>query len=191
VVHQLRGRVDAILVGSRTAQLDDPLLTARPPGPRTALRMVLDSHARLANNSQLVRTAREIPVLVAVGPDASAAEQRRLAEAGCEVWPSSAETPADRLAALLDELGRRRLTNVLVEGGGRVLGSLADLGEIDEVHAFLAPLVFGGVDAPGPLAGLGVGDVASALRLDQPQFASVGVDVYVHGRVVRTPRSMP
>ncbi len=188
LVHRLRGRVDAILVGSQTARLDDPQLTARPPGPRTALRIVLDSRARLASESQLVRTARQSPVLVAVGPQASESDQRRLIEAGCEVWQSAAQSPTDRLASFLDELGRRRLTNVLVEGGGRVLGSLADLGEIDEVHTFLAPLVFGGADAPGPLAGLGVAEVASALRLERPQFAASGVDVYVHGRVARTPR---
>jgi diaminohydroxyphosphoribosylaminopyrimidine deaminase/5-amino-6-(5-phosphoribosylamino)uracil reductase len=191
VVHRLRGRVDAILVGSQTARLDDPLLTARPPGPRTALRIVLDSHARLSSASQLVHTARETPVLVAVGPEASASEQRRLIDAGCEVWQAATSAPADRLAAFLDELGRRRLTNVLVEGGGQVLGSLADLGEIDEVHAFLAPLVFGGATAPGPVSGRGVGEVAAALRLDRPQFASLGGDVYVHGRVARVSRPTP
>jgi len=58
IVHRLRGRVDAILIGRGTAQADDPLLTARPPGPRTATRIVLDSRARLDKNSQLVRTAR-------------------------------------------------------------------------------------------------------------------------------------
>jgi diaminohydroxyphosphoribosylaminopyrimidine deaminase/5-amino-6-(5-phosphoribosylamino)uracil reductase len=186
VVHALRGRVDAILVGSQTARLDDPQLTPRPAGARTPLRIVLDSRARLASESQLVRTAREVPVLVAVGPEASDHDQRRLTASGCEVWQSRADAPQDRLASFLDELGRRRLTNVLVEGGGRVLGSLADLGEIDEVHVFLAPLVFGGSDAPGPIAGLGAGEIAQALRLESPQFTPLGADLHVHGRVARS-----
>ena len=56
LVHTLRGRVDAIMVGIGTALADDPLLTARPPGPRTALRVVVDSRARLPTESRLVRT---------------------------------------------------------------------------------------------------------------------------------------
>ncbi len=126
IVHKLRGRVDAIIVGRGTAVRDDPLLTARPPGPRTAVRIVLDTHATLSSRSQLVRTAREVPVLVAVGEESSAAERSRLCDAGCEVFPCPGETHAARLDALLAELGRRRWTNVLVEGGSRVLGSLLD-----------------------------------------------------------------
>ena len=67
IVHSLRGRVDAIMVGRETAVRDNPLLTARPSGPRTAVRVVLDTRASLGNESQLVQTARETPVLIAVG----------------------------------------------------------------------------------------------------------------------------
>ena len=144
IVHRLRGRVDGVMIGRATAAADDPLLTARPPGPRTAVRIVLDSTASLSDSSQLVRTARETPVLVATGPAAAAQDRQRLAAAGCEVIECPGESHADRLAWLLDELGRRRMTNILVEGGGQLLGSLLDLGQIDEVHAFIAPKLIGG-----------------------------------------------
>ncbi len=81
--HATRGRMDAIIVGSRTARLDDPQLTARPPGPRQAVRVVVDSQASLPPNSQLVKTAREVPVLVWAGADPSPPNVRRLIEAGC------------------------------------------------------------------------------------------------------------
>ncbi len=123
IVHGLRGRVDAIVVGRQTARVDDPLLTARPPGPRTAVRVVVDSRASLSSSSQLVRTAREVPVLVAAGPQAPAAERRRLEQAGCEVLVGRSESQSERLEELLGELGRRRMTNVLVEGGGLLLGA--------------------------------------------------------------------
>ena len=76
LVHDLRTRVDAVAVGIGTALADDPLLTARPAeaataGPRRPLRIVLDGRARLPLTSALVRTAREVPVLVATGPDAA------------------------------------------------------------------------------------------------------------------------
>ena len=185
IAHALRGRVDAVLVGRNTAQRDDPLLTARPPGPRTALRVVVDTRASLPSQSQLVRTAREVPVLVAVGPEAEEADRRRLAEAGCEVLVCEGETHATRLDGLLSELGRRRMTNVLVEGGGRLLGSLFDAGAIDEVHVFLAPKLVGGTSAASPMAGDGIDEMSGALLLDKPEVRQVDSDVYVHGPVRR------
>jgi diaminohydroxyphosphoribosylaminopyrimidine deaminase/5-amino-6-(5-phosphoribosylamino)uracil reductase len=185
LVHRLRGRVDAILVGRETALLDDPLLTARPPGPRTALRVVADTHASLSPESQLVRTAREVPLLVAAGPYASAESRERLEAAGCEVFVCRADGPTERLHLLLAELGRRRMTNVLVEGGGRLLGSLLDAGEVDEVQVFLAPKLAGGAAARIPVAGEGIADMSQALLLDRPQVRQIGPDVLVSGRLAK------
>ncbi|MFH1267464.1 MAG: bifunctional diaminohydroxyphosphoribosylaminopyrimidine deaminase/5-amino-6-(5-phosphoribosylamino)uracil reductase RibD [Planctomycetota bacterium] len=185
IVHALRGRADAILVGRQTAQHDDPLLTARPPGPRTALRVVVDTRASLSSESQLARTAGEVPVLVAVGPEAPQADCRRLEKAGCEVFVSQAKSHAARLDELLLELGRRRLTNVLVEGGGRLVGSLLDAGQIDEVHVFIAPKLIGGVSAASPIAGEGIAEMSQALSLEDPQVVQVGSDLYLHGRLAR------
>jgi diaminohydroxyphosphoribosylaminopyrimidine deaminase/5-amino-6-(5-phosphoribosylamino)uracil reductase len=144
--------------------------------------VVLDTRASLPSQSQLVRTAGQAPLLVAVGSEAEAADCRRLQAAGCEVWICPGATHAARLDALLRELGRRRLTNVLVEGGGRVLGSLLDARQIDEVHVFVAPKLLGGAAAPSPVAGQGVADLAAALELDDVVTESVDGDVYVRGR---------
>jgi diaminohydroxyphosphoribosylaminopyrimidine deaminase / 5-amino-6-(5-phosphoribosylamino)uracil reductase len=185
IAHTLRGRVDAIVVGRGTAAADDPRLTARPSGPRIATRIVLDSAARLASDSQLVRSARQTPLLVAIGPRAAAADRQRLAAAGCEVWVCHGETPQVRIDQLLCELGRRRMTNVLVEGGGTLLGNLLDGGLIDEVHVFIAPKLLGGATAPVALGGVGFGDVSQALALVEPQIERLDGDVYVHGHVAR------
>jgi diaminohydroxyphosphoribosylaminopyrimidine deaminase / 5-amino-6-(5-phosphoribosylamino)uracil reductase len=156
VVHDLRTRVDAIVVGIGTALADDPSLTARPvdpasAGPRRPLRIVLDRRARLPLDSRLVRTARETPVLVAVDPDAPADRIVALEAAGCEVWRSRAPDQAARFAELLTELGRRRCTNVLVEGGPTVLASGFAAGLIDEVWTFVAPKVLAAQGrAPAP-----------------------------------------
>ena len=185
IVHQLRGRVDAIVVGRQTARLDDPLLTARPAGPRTAARVVLDTLGSLSSDSQLVRTARQTPVLVAVGHECPGAQRQRLSAAGCEVFTCSGDTHAARLSNLLAELGRRRFTNVLVEGGGRLFGTLLDSRQIDEVHVFISPRLLGGVSAPTPVAGEGIAQMSDALTLDSPQVQQVGPDVYLHGRVAK------
>ncbi len=183
LVHRLRGRVDAVVVGSRTARFDDPLLTARPPGPRTAVRVVIDGRASLGSESRLVRTAGQASVLVAAGPEAAEADRRRLEAAGCEVFCSSGVTHDERLDELLRELGRRRMTNVLVEGGGRLLGALFDGGHVDEVHVFVAPKVAGGREAPGPVAGQGVAQMAAALALEGAEIRQIGGDAYISGRI--------
>lgn len=182
LVHELRGRVDAILVGAATAVVDDPLLTARPPGPRMATRIVVDSRALLSSASQLICTARDIPVLVAAGPEASAADRRRLEAAGCELLVLPGVKREQRLDELLIELGRRRLTNVLVEGGGRLLGSFFDLRQIDEVHVFVAPRLVGGESAPSPLAGDGIATVNQALSVTNLEWQRLGTDLYASGR---------
>jgi diaminohydroxyphosphoribosylaminopyrimidine deaminase / 5-amino-6-(5-phosphoribosylamino)uracil reductase len=181
-VHALRGRVDAIVVGRGTAEQDDPLLTARPPGARTALRVVLDTRATLGSESQLVGTAAETPVLVAVGAESARQERERLIAAGCEVLVCEGSTHAARFDALLAELGRRRMTNVLVEGGAQVLGMLFDDRRIDEVHVFIAPKLAGGAGAASPIGGEGVAAMADALSLAAPVVRQSGDDVYVTGR---------
>jgi diaminohydroxyphosphoribosylaminopyrimidine deaminase/5-amino-6-(5-phosphoribosylamino)uracil reductase len=186
VVQRLRARVDAVLVGATTAVKDDPLLTARPAGLRTATRIVLDTRASLPMESQLVRTARQVPVLVAVGEQAATADVDRLRAAGCEVFVCAGDDRPARLDHLLAELGRRRMTNVLVEGGGQVIGNLFDAGQIDEVHVFMAPRLFGGATAPGPVAGIGRALVADAAQLEGVEVQATGGDVYLHGRIVRS-----
>lgn len=192
IVHQLRGRVDAILVGSGTARQDDPLLIARPAGPRVATRIVVDRKACLPSDSQLVKTAREAPVLIAAG-NPPAENVARLTQAACEVFScgekqhphSGSLSEGVDLLALLDELGRRRMTNVLVEGGSTLLGSLFDAEAIDEVCVFIAPKVIGGKNAPSPIGGAGFEKIASALALANPEIRQVGDDVLVWGRIAR------
>jgi diaminohydroxyphosphoribosylaminopyrimidine deaminase/5-amino-6-(5-phosphoribosylamino)uracil reductase len=180
-VHALRGRMDAILVGIGTALADDPLLTARPPGPRTALRIVLDSQGRLPLTSQLVRTAHETPVLIVTSETRDAKRQEELSALGCEVYPLPGEGARPSVPALLDELGRRRLTNVLVEGGAEVLGSFRDADAIDEVHVFIAPRLAGGASAKTPIGGQGVARIKEALPLAQWQVEMIEGDLFVHG----------
>ena len=124
-------------------------------------------------------------MLVAVGEEAPEADRRRLADAGCEVFVCPGNDRPTRLDVLLVELGRRRLTNVLVEGGGQLLGSLFDAGQVDEVHAFIAPKLVGGADAPTPIAGLGRAEMSEAFAMDRPTVRQVGEDVYLSGRLAR------
>jgi diaminohydroxyphosphoribosylaminopyrimidine deaminase/5-amino-6-(5-phosphoribosylamino)uracil reductase len=183
IVHQIRGRVDAIIVGRGTAEADDPLLTARPPGPRVAARIILDSQARLGLESQLVRTANEGPVIVAASATVDAARTEKLSQAGCEVVQLEGNTEAARLEALLIELGRRRMTNVLVEGGAVLLGSFFDAKAVDEVSVFVAPRILGGSSAPSPVGGRGIEEMVDALGLSDVSVEPLAEDIWIRGLV--------
>ncbi len=182
IVHQLRGRVDAVMVGGGTVAADDPLLTARPPGPRVATRIIMDSSVRLSLDSQLGRTARDVPVLVVTRGEVEGSHIQELKQEGCDFYTCEGSEHREQVYQLLLELGRRRMTNVLVEGGGELLGTLLDAGEIDEVHVFIAPKIVGGNDATR-IGGFGVERMADALSVDSPSIEVLGNDVYFSGHV--------
>ncbi len=173
-VHELRGRMDAIIVGIGTVMADDPLLTARPPGPRVATRVVLDSQGRLPADCPLARTVGEAPLLVATGG--------ARAPAG-ETVVLPVENGRVSVAALLAELGRRRMTNVLVEGGAAVLGSFVDADLVDEFQVYVAPRVIGGSGVA--VGGVGAAKIAEALRVVEFDVERIGQDVLLTGRVQR------
>jgi diaminohydroxyphosphoribosylaminopyrimidine deaminase/5-amino-6-(5-phosphoribosylamino)uracil reductase len=178
--------MDAIVVGAGTARFDDPLLTARPCGPRVATRIVLDPRTTLPAASRLVQTIDEAPLLVAVSNAAPPEQVASLRTAGAEILPLPGENGSDSsrlsLRALFEELGRRRMTNILIEGGSAVLGSCFDDRQIDECHVFIAPRLFGGSAALSPLGGVGIDNPADALPLDNPSIERLEGDIYVHGR---------
>ncbi len=185
LVHKLRGQVDAILVGRGTAEADDPLLTARPPGARTATRIVLDSSAALSLKSRLVQSRHEAPLIVATTDAASPEDCQRLRELGAEILVLSGDDRGSQMTALLEVLGQRQMTNLLVEGGGEVLGTLLDIHAIDELHAFLAPKLLGGAAATSPIAGKGLATMADAVALDILSLEQLDGDLHVHARVKR------
>jgi diaminohydroxyphosphoribosylaminopyrimidine deaminase/5-amino-6-(5-phosphoribosylamino)uracil reductase len=184
-VHDLRGRMDAVLVGIGTVEADDPLLTARTSDPpRRPVRVVLDSSARLSTASRLARTAYDVPVLVAVTDRATDARREQLARAGCEIiaFPGHGQVP---VLPLLELMGHRGMTNVLVEGGGRTAGSFLDAGQVDAVDVFIAPSLEGGDHPLTPLRGRGSSLMSQVTKLLDVQSDRIGQDTRIRGRLRR------
>jgi diaminohydroxyphosphoribosylaminopyrimidine deaminase / 5-amino-6-(5-phosphoribosylamino)uracil reductase len=173
-VHSLRGRMDAIIVGAGTVRADDPLLTTRPPGPRTPMRIVLSSIGSLPENCQLMSTLDQAPVLVT--------GTANWTNGSLEFLSVPIENGRASVSALLSELGRRRMTNVLVEGGAQTLGSFFEADAVDEVHVFIAPRILAGDGLPA-IAGPGMNRMNDALRMAQWEHKVIGEDLYVHGRL--------
>jgi len=182
-VHRLRGRTVAIIVGAGTARADDPLLTVRVPGPRTPFRVVVDSEAKLLLDSQLVRTVNDAPVLLAVCESAPAERVDRLRDVGVEVIVVGPPDGRVDLTMLMQELGRRSMTNVLIEGGGELFGAAFDGGLVDEAHIFVAPKFAGGAGAVTPVGGVGVEVIPEVSQLRGQTVEQVGDDIYIRGRL--------
>ena len=184
LVHRWRAEADAIAVGIGTALADDPLLTARdvPGEARQPLRVVFDSRARLPLDGALVRTATEVPLLVVCSPGAPQPERDALARAGADVLVVDGDGPA-RVRSALDELGRREITWLLVEGGAGLAGSFIDAGEVDELRLFVAPLLLGG-DQARPLAGgTGAAAIADGTRALAVDCEPSGEDLLITARI--------
>ena len=191
-VHELRGRMDAILVGRGTVIADDPLLTARPAGPRTSLRVVLDSTLATPIDCQLVKTAREIPVLIATTSRAPRDRIAALQNRGVEVqlFDTPETGPAGRvsLPSLMTELARRQITNLLVEGGEQTLGAFRDADLLDELHIFIAPKIVGS-GGLSPVGGAGLERIPTDAEFDLVETRPIDSDLYWRG--VRRPGSIP
>jgi diaminohydroxyphosphoribosylaminopyrimidine deaminase/5-amino-6-(5-phosphoribosylamino)uracil reductase len=181
-VHRERAVLDAIMAGSGTVLADDPMLTARPddgPPPRQPLRVLVDSRGRTPVSAKVL--GPEAPTLIATTEVSSPAWRSSLAAAGAEVVTIVAG-PDGRvdLGTLLQELGRRQVLSVLVEGGATLLGALFDGGLVDKVQAVIAPLIIGGT-APGAVAGRGSMRMADARRLLDVSVGRLGEDVLITG----------
>ena len=174
--HRLRHEHDAILVGINTVLRDDPELTARIEGQdaRQPLRIVLDSQLRIRQSARVVGANTLI----------ATTKQGSVGLAEVLELPATEEGRVD-LEALLDELGRRDLISVLVEGGGEVHASLFAHGLVDKVVAYVAPKLIGGRDAPGPLGGKGVERLADATHLTDVDVTRLGDDFLISGYVHR------
>jgi diaminohydroxyphosphoribosylaminopyrimidine deaminase/5-amino-6-(5-phosphoribosylamino)uracil reductase len=190
--HELRNITDAILVGAGTTLADDPQLTTRLPAlslqregatgevladVRHSLRIVADSRGRVPLLARVFDPALPGRTVLATTAAAPAAHCAELAARGVEVWtlPAAGDGRIS-LPALLGEIGRRGMLTLLVEGGSELLGAFFAEKLVDRVWAFIAPIIIGGRNAPGPVGGLGIEVLARARRLRRLQVEMIGSD---------------
>lgn len=198
-VHQMRARMDAILVGSATVLADDPMLTARlgkDEGAlaRRAIRVVVDRRLQIPPTSHLVSTAREVPVWVMTSQEvmdqATGREKlAKLRDSGVRVELFPKEVSRDSgtfLREVLRIIANEGGTNVLVEGGPKVLGSLFEAGLVDQVECYIAPKILGEGGGMRPVAGQRVRKcIAESIRMSSGVWKSVGEDLHFSGVLSR------
>lgn len=186
-----RKRYSGIMVGIGTVLADDPLLTCRLEGTINPTRVICDSHLRIPMDSRIVKTAKEVPTILACRADAASEDgflekRKQLEEDGCEVL----EMPADPqngggidLRALMVALGARKIDSILLEGGGTLNYSALCAGVVQKVEGYIAPKLFGGTGAPTPLGGKGVDFPEDAFLLENPMISQIGEDILIEWEV--------
>lgn len=179
---RLRGLHDAIAVGSNTAVLDNPQLTTRVPGLPDPVRVVFDTRLRLSPDSNLARTADEVPVVVltAMGVDADRVERlRELDVSVVEVPQEKGHVSLDRALAALARSGIRSL---LVEGGGHLAASFLRAGLVEALEWFTAPILIGG-DGRSCVAALELSRMSEVLAFERTELREIGPDLHETFRV--------
>jgi diaminohydroxyphosphoribosylaminopyrimidine deaminase/5-amino-6-(5-phosphoribosylamino)uracil reductase len=181
-VHKLRRRVQAILVGINTVIADDPLLTARPSNGNKAARIILDRNLRVPLDCKLLATTKQAPVLILTSRQTLLANPEivdELTRKGAEVLACPQEQGCSNLPFLLDELAKRNVSQLLVEGGPTVIASFLKEQRADEIVVYVTPKILGGKGSVGispPMA-----DLVEVVGLQHVDIERFGDDVRLTG----------
>ena len=167
--HEIRDTVDAILVGIGTVIRDNPALTTRlrNRSGQDAIRIVLDSRGRTPTDARIFNPGSSAGVIVAVTSDAPPQNIEALREAGAAVIIVPEVNGKVCFKRMMEILGKREITSVLIEGGGEVNASAVAAGVVDKVMCFVAPKLIGGRNAPGPIGGESVSNLSDVPHLQR------------------------
>ncbi len=175
VHRELRATVDAILTGAGTVRADDPALTNRSGRGPSPLRVIVCGRSRLPPRARILRDGGRTLLAVPEG-----FRKPKQTDGDVLTCGRTGRVDVKRLLRLLHDRGHRR---ILVESGGGLLGSLFDRDLVDQVAAFVAPRIVGGLGAPSPVGGRGKAHVENAFELGTVARAELGDDLLIEGLV--------
>ncbi|MDA1532462.1 MULTISPECIES: bifunctional diaminohydroxyphosphoribosylaminopyrimidine deaminase/5-amino-6-(5-phosphoribosylamino)uracil reductase RibD [unclassified Bacillus cereus group] len=173
-VHQIRNENAAILVGANTVQKDNPSLTTRIPNGRNPIRVILDSTLRIPMEANVV-TDGEAPTWIFTTNNHAAEKKKALENAGVKVFVTSGEKHIN-LYEMLDVLGQKGISSLLIEGGGEVNASFIENKLMDKLILYVAPKIIGGRLAPSFVEGTGITKMQDAIEFKDISFTQVGKD---------------
>ena len=188
--HSLRNKYTCIMAGIGTVLADDPMLNCRIAGGRNPVRVICDSSLKIPLESNIVKTAKDIPTIVActkiatvdskenadINTSTRADKIASLQKAGIEVFTTDGDKVD--LKALMDHLAEKKLDSVLIEGGGEINFSALNAGIVNKVYAYIAPQCFGG-SAKSPVGGTGIEKVCDSFKFKVTDTKMIDGDVLV------------
>jgi len=182
-VHRLRDRVDAVLVGIGTVLADDPQLTTRLKrgAGKDPMRIIVDTRLRTPINARVLSLDSVAETMLAVGPEVPQDDLNRCQRKGVSTLTCPTRDGRIDLAALLDILGERSVTSLLVEGGASIAGSLLREGLIDKFYLFKSSKILGGDDGIPMAKGPGPERMDQCLFLKDTRIRRFGDDFLVEG----------
>ena len=183
----LRAVADGILVGINTVIADNPMLIPKIVHPKKIpVRIVLDSKLRIPLACDMVKTSEKYPTWVFTGDDSRADKEAKLKSMGIDVI----RVPKDEngrvsLKPVCDELYKRGIMDVIIEGGGEVNGSLLKEGLIDKIFFFYGSILIGGKGAFNLIGGKGIDFLKDAYRIDIVTLKRFKDNICIEGYVHR------
>ena len=177
-IHKLRSKVDAILVGSNTIKRDDPLLTVRHTKGKNPLRIILDSKANIDQKSQIIKTCKKIPTIIAVSKKASKKNIDKLKKYPLEIIITGNKLV--NIKNLLRILSKKKIKTLLVEGGGTVNWEFVKQGLVDEIIITITPYLIGGKNAITLVDGEGFSSIQKATKLKLNKTCRLGNEIVLH-----------
>jgi diaminohydroxyphosphoribosylaminopyrimidine deaminase / 5-amino-6-(5-phosphoribosylamino)uracil reductase len=186
-VNQMRAVADGIMVGINTVILDNPLLLPRVNKPKKyPVRIILDTKLRIPLSCDIVKTSEKYRTWVFTSEDARTDKESKLKSMGMDVIRVPKEDGGRlSLKAVCEELYRRELVNVLVEGGGEINSGLLKEGLLDKIMIFYAPILIGGKSALNLIGGRGIDFLKDAHRVHINAVKRFKEDIYIEGYVHR------
>jgi diaminohydroxyphosphoribosylaminopyrimidine deaminase / 5-amino-6-(5-phosphoribosylamino)uracil reductase len=187
LVHRLRDRADAIVVGAGTALTDDPMLTARTGRSNwQPARVIVHELARISPDAQVFRVEGGQAILATTSL-AATEDLRKLEAAGARILMVEQEDGLVDVSALFQALAGLGMINIILEGGGELNASALHAGVVDKVVMFLAPKIIGGRHAKTPVEGAGAASMAEAMKLTDLRVRRCGEDIVITGGVEQVP----
>ena len=179
-VQHMRHRYMGIMAGIGTVLADDPMLNVRVEGWKSPIRILCDSGLRIPLDGQIVKSAGKYRTIVAYADSENTeAKRKRLHEMGVETICCPDENNQVDLKKLMKYLGEEGIDSILLEGGGTLNDSALRAGIVQEVQAFIAPKLFGGMNSKTPVEGIGVRFPSEAVKLKCTDICQIGEDIRI------------
>ena len=179
-VQHMRHRYMGIMAGIGTVLADDPMLNVRGEGWKSRIRILCDSGLRIPLDGQIVKSAGKYRTIVAYADSENTeAKRKRLHEMGVETICCPDENNQVDLKKLMRYLGEEGIDSILLEGGGTLNDSALRAGIVQEVQAFIAPKLFGGMNSKTPVEGIGVRFPSEAVKLKCTDICQIGEDIRI------------